>query len=94
MTFIETQNNIKILVSMVEVAYSLPHKHEDFMVAINLVDAELGQVSEQEPFAREQERFEMMMILNSEHVEHSKGKKLDLELLPNGIRSVFWITAT
>ena len=31
----------------------------------------------------------MMRMLNAEHVEYSKGKKLDLELLLNRIGSVF-----
>ncbi len=33
-TFIEARNNIKTLVSMVEMAYGLPYKHEDSAVAI------------------------------------------------------------
>jgi hypothetical protein len=40
MTFIEALNNVEILVSMVEMAYGLPYKHEDSMVTINLVDAQ------------------------------------------------------
>ncbi len=38
-TFIEARNNIETLVSMVEMAYDLPYKHEDSTVAVNLVDA-------------------------------------------------------
>jgi hypothetical protein len=41
------------------------------------------------PFAREQERFEMMTRLNEERVEYSKGKMLDLESVLNRISSIF-----
>ncbi len=37
-TFIEACNNIETLVSLVEMAYGLPYKHEDSTVAVNLVD--------------------------------------------------------
>ncbi len=53
------------------------------MVAINIVNAQLEQDLPQMPFAREQDRFEMMLLLNEERVEYSKGKLLDLELLLN-----------
>ncbi len=36
-TFIEARNNIETLVSMVEMAYDLPYKHEDSTITINLV---------------------------------------------------------
>ena len=88
-TFIESQNNIETLVSMIELAFGLPYKHEDSTVAINIVDAQLELDLSQSPFAKEQERFEMMRILNDERVEYSKGKVLDLELLLNRIGSVF-----
>ncbi len=88
-TFIEARNNIETLVSMVEMAYGLPFKHEDSTVAINLVDAQLEQDLSQSPFARDQDWFEMTLILNEERVEYSKGKSLDLELLLNRIRSIF-----
>ncbi len=39
-TFIEAQNSIQVLASMVEKAYGLPSKHEDSTVAINLVNAQ------------------------------------------------------
>ena len=74
---------------MVEMAYGLPYKHEDSMVAINLVDAQLEQDLSQSLFARDQDLFEMIRILNEERVEYSKGKSLDLELLLNRIRSIF-----
>jgi hypothetical protein len=74
---------------MVEMAYGLPYKHKDSTVALNLLDAQLEQDLSQSPFAREQERFEMMRILNKEHVEYSKGKSLDLELLLDRIGSIF-----
>ena len=87
--FIEACNNIETLVSMVEMAYGLPYKHEDPTVSINLVDAQLEQDLSQLPFAREQDRFEMMRIMNEERVEYSKGKTLDLELILNRISSIF-----
>ena len=74
---------------MVEMAYGLPYKHEDSTVAINIVDAQLELDLSQALFAKEQERFEMMLILNDERVEYSKGKALELELLLNRIGSVF-----
>ena len=73
---------------MVEMAHGLPYKHEDSTVAINIVDAQLELDLSQAPFAKEQERFEMMLILNDERVEYSKGKVLELELLLNRIGSV------
>ncbi len=74
---------------MGEMAYGLPYQHEDSTVAINLVNAQLEQALSQSLFARDQDRFEMIRILNEESVEHSKGKSLDLELLLNRIRSIF-----
>ncbi len=88
-TFIEAHNNIETLVSMVEMACGLPYKHEDTTVAINLVDARLEQDLSQSQFARDQDRFAMMRILNEERVESSKEMSLDLELLLNRIRSIF-----
>jgi hypothetical protein len=67
-TFIYAKNNIETLVSMIEMAYGLPCKHEDSTVAINLVDAQLEIDLSQSPSAREQERFEMMRILHEELV--------------------------
>jgi hypothetical protein len=49
----------------------------------------LEQDLSQSPFARDQDRFEMMRILNEERVEYSKGKLLDLELLLNRIGNIF-----
>ena len=74
---------------MVEMAHGLPYKHEDSTVAINLVDAQLELDLSQSPFAKDQEIFEMMRMLNDERVEYSKGKVLDRELLLNRIGSVF-----
>ena len=90
--YIDARNDIEILISMVEMAYGLPYKHEDSTVAINIVDAQLELDLLQAPFAQVQERFNMMWILNDERVEtveYSKGKALDLELLLNMIGSVF-----
>ncbi len=83
-TFIDARNIIEMPVSMVKMAYGLAYKHEDSMVAINLIDAQLEQDVSQQPFAREQERFEMMRVMNEvrvDTVEYRKGEKLDLELL-------------
>ncbi len=88
-TFVDAWNSIEILFSMVETAYGLPYKYEDFTVAINLDDAQLEQDLAQTPLAREQERFEMTGILNDERVEYNNGKKLDLEVLLNRIYIVF-----
>ncbi len=79
-TFIDASNNIETLVSMVEMAYGLlvPNQHEDSTVAINLVEAQLERDLSQSPFARDQDRFEMIRILNEERVEYSKGKSPDL----------------
>ena len=74
---------------MVEMAYGLPYKHEDSTGAINLVDAQLEQDRSQSPFARDQDWFEMMRMLNEELVEYSKGKTLNFELLLNRIGSIF-----
>jgi hypothetical protein len=74
---------------MVEMAYGLPYKHEASTVAINIVDSQLELDLSQAPFAKDQERFEMMRMLNDARVEYSKGKVLDRELLLKGIGSVF-----
>jgi hypothetical protein len=87
--FLDARNHIETLVSMVEMADGLPYKHKDSTIAINLVDAQLEIYLSQASFAREQERFEMMRILNEERIEHSKWKKLDLELFLNRIGSIF-----
>ena len=67
----------------------MPYKHDDSTVAINIVDEQLELDLSQAPFAKEQERFEMMRILNDQRVEYSKVEVLDLELLLNRIGSVF-----
>jgi hypothetical protein len=74
---------------MVEMAYGLPYQYEDSTVAINLVDAQLERDLSQSPFDRDQDRFEMIRILNEERVEYSKGKQPDLEQLLNKIGSIF-----
>ena len=74
---------------MVEMAYGLPYQHEDSTVTINLVDAQLERDLSQSPFARDQDRFEMIRILNDERVEYSKGNSPDLEQLLNKIGSIF-----
>jgi hypothetical protein len=87
-----TYNNATLLkhaTTLIEMAYGLPYKHEDSTVAINLVDAQLEQDLSQSPFARDQDRFEMMLILNEECVEYSNGKLLDLEKLLSRIESIF-----
>ena len=74
---------------MVEMAYGQPYQHEDSTVAINLVDAQLERDLSQSPFDRDQDRFEMIRILDEERVEYSKGKSPDLEQLLNKIGSIF-----
>ena len=88
-TFIDTRNNIETLISMVEMAYGLPYQYEDSTVAINLVDAQLERDLSQSLFDRDQDRFEMIRILNEERVEYSKGKSPELEQLLNKIGSIF-----
>ena len=65
-TFIYARNNMETLVSMVEMAYGLPYQHEDSTIAINHVDAQLERDLSQSPFDRDQDRFEMIRILNEE----------------------------
>jgi hypothetical protein len=74
---------------MVEMAYGPLYKQECSTVAINIVDAHLEQDLSQSPFDRNQDRFEMIRILNEERVEYSKGKWLDLEFLLNRLGSIF-----
>jgi len=88
-TFIDARNNIETLVSMVEMAYGLPYQYEDSTVAINFVDAQLERDLSQSPFDRDQDRFEMIRILNEERVEYGKGKQPDLEQLLNKIGCIF-----
>jgi hypothetical protein len=88
-TFIDARNNIETLVSMVEMAYGLPYQYEDSTVAINLVDPQLERDLSQSPFDRDQDRFEMIRILNEERVEYGKGKQPDLEQLLNKIGCIF-----
>ncbi len=58
--FIETRDAIELPVSMVEMAYCLPYKHEVHTTAINLIDAQLEKINSQATFAREQGMLEMM----------------------------------
>ena len=88
-SFIEIQDTTKLLVSMVEMAFGLPYKHEDHTTAINLIDAQLEQIDSQVTFAREKDRLEMIRILHAARVESGNGKTLDLELLLNQIGGVF-----
>jgi hypothetical protein len=74
---------------MIEMTYGLPYQHEDSTVAINLVNTQLERDLSQSLFARDQDRFEMIKILNEERVEYSKGKSPDLEQLLNKIGSIF-----
>ena len=86
-TFIESRNNIEILVSMTEMAFGLPYKHGHSTVVVNLVNAQLERDFVQSPFALEQELFELMRALSDIRVKYSKGNKLDLEILLNRIGS-------
>ena len=42
--FIEIRDAVELLVSMVEMAYGLPYKHEDHTAAIILIDAQLEKI--------------------------------------------------
>ena len=56
------------LVSMVEMAYGLPYKHDDHTTAINLINSQWERINLQHIFAREQDQFEMIRILHAECV--------------------------
>ena len=86
-SFVETRDNIEILISMVEMAHGLPYKHEDHTTAIKFIDAQLEKINSQAVFAREHERLEMIRVLHAARVEAGNGKDLDME-----IRLVFFFS--
>ena len=59
-SYIEVQDSIELLVSMVEMTYCLPYKYEDHATAIMFIDAQLEKINLHASFAREQDRLEMI----------------------------------
>ena len=57
--FVEIRDSIKLLISMVEMAYGLQYKHDDHPTAIQFIDAQLEKINSQAVFGREQDRLEM-----------------------------------
>ncbi len=80
---------------MVKMTYCLQYKHEDHTTAIMFIDAQLEEINTQEKiniqvsFAKEQDRLEMIRILQAARVKSENGKKLDLELSFNQIGKIF-----
>jgi hypothetical protein len=87
--FFEVRDAIDLLVSMIEMAYGLPYKHDNHTTAINLIDAHLEKSNSQTTFAREQDMLEMTRILHTIRVEACHDKTLILELLFNQIGGIF-----
>ena len=88
-SYIKVRDSIQLLVSMVEMTYGLPYKHEDHTTAIMSIDAQLEKINSQASFAKEQDRLEMIRILLAALVESGNRKKLDLELLFNQVGEIF-----
>ena len=88
-SFVEIRDGIELLISMVEMAFGLPYKHDDHTTAIQFIDAQLEKINSQAVFGREQDRLEMIRILHAARVEAGAGKDLDLELLLNQIGGIF-----
>ena len=86
---VENRNIIKILVSMIELAYCLSYKEDDHTTAIMFIDAQLEKFNSQAVFGREQDRLELIRILHAACVDAGAGKDLDLELFLNQIRDIF-----
>ena len=88
-SFVETRDNIEILISMVEMAHGLQYKHEDHTTAIKFIDAQLEKINSQAVFAREHERLEMIRVLHAARVEAGNGQDLDMEILLNQVGGIF-----
>ena len=43
-SFAEIRDSIELLISMVEMAYGLPYKHDGHTTAIQFIDARLGRI--------------------------------------------------
>ena len=68
-SFVEIRDGIELLISMVEMAFGLPYKHDDHTKAIQFIDAQLEKINSQAVFAREQDRLEMIRVLHAARVE-------------------------
>ena len=88
-SFVEIQDNVELLISMVEMAVGLPYKQEDHTTAMQFIDAQLEKINSQAVFAREQDRLEMIRVLHAARVEADNGKNLDMEILLNLIDGIF-----
>ena len=75
---IEIRDNVELLMSMVEMAFGLPYKHEDHTTAVQFIDAQLEKIDSQAVFAREQDRLEVIRVLHAARVESDNGKDLDM----------------
>ena len=88
-SFIEILDILELLVSMIEMAYGLPYKHDNHTTAINLINAQWEKIYSQATSAREQDRLEMIRTLHAARVESGNGKSLNLEILLNQIGGRF-----
>jgi hypothetical protein len=76
-SYIEVEDAIELLVSMVKMTYCLQYKHKDHTTTIMFIDAQLQKINSHASFAREQDRLEMMQILHAACVVSGNGKTLD-----------------
>ena len=78
-SFVEIQDSIELLVSMIEMAYAQPYglsyNQDDHTTAIMFINAQLEKINSQAVFAREQDRLEMIRILHAARVEAGDEKK-------------------
>jgi hypothetical protein len=88
-SYIEVLDSIELLVSIVDMTFSLPYKHEDHLPAITFIDVQLEQINLNASFAREQDRLEMIRTLHAARVESGNGKTMDLRLLFNQVGGIF-----
>ncbi len=56
-SYVEVQDSIELLVSMIKMIYDLPYKSEDHMTAIWFIDAQLEKINTHASFAREEDRL-------------------------------------
>ena len=68
-SFVENQDSIEILVSMIGMAYGLSYKEDDHTTANMFINAQLEKINSQAVFAREQDRIEMIRILHAARVD-------------------------
>ena len=88
-SFVEIQDGIELLISMVEMAFGLPYKQDDHTTAMQFIDAQLEKINSQAVFAREQDRLEMIRTLHAARVDADNGTILDMEILLNLIGGIF-----